>query len=669
MAKVDHVDHFGSLYDPIHGTLDLADAVPADTFVGSLATAVRSPLVDRLRRIKQLGFASYQFVGADHSRYAHALGTMHMMRALLRRLAPSLRVDAVSRLRNRLPAAERVFSQAEAAGVNGADVLTQYTLAAALFQDVGELPYETATGLIFKPDEETQRRVAQHVGHDVYAWEPKKVFGIASLIDSGSERSLKGFDLQLLAFLIVGRQYPWISEEPQLRAWLNLLEGEVDADRLDYVYRDAHHTVGVRGDPQSVVESLVEYDEIGPVVSDVGPVIDFLATRANLWRSVYLSPQNRFRRLLLVVLLRDIFFNENCAPCAQDFVHSHQVAPLLGMVGFKTLDDVWLWERLRQISESRLKRNLSVRASVALELLLSERADYEHAWVRPWDGAASSGNDTVLPDELFFDTYQELYRHHFYEPGSVRIHSHSLRFLRTPLALEDASFGGFMAPDWTPLPVLKAAQVFMPIDRQGAQWDQVQSLLDSGGLYEVLFRNDLISQLEVPTDTRTHRDCKGPDIFISFRWDNVDIVDEVLRELYSRRRRYHALRGSYEGLGGTTADNSRAAAREGEAALVIASVEYGAAYKNDPNGNIHIEIDELVRRRDKSSGSPIVPLVFLSIDPWRDIERTLPWQGLGFATVPTVGEGLRGQPRSRIVKAVDVALQKIDSEYDGPNRF
>jgi HD superfamily phosphohydrolase len=43
-------------------------------------------MLDRLRRIKQLGFASYGYLAADHSRYAHAVGTMHVMQAILSRL-------------------------------------------------------------------------------------------------------------------------------------------------------------------------------------------------------------------------------------------------------------------------------------------------------------------------------------------------------------------------------------------------------------------------------------------------------------------------------------------------------------------------------------------------------------------------------------------------------
>jgi len=667
MAKVNHVDHFGSLYDPVHGTLNIADVVQATAFVGSIATALRSPVVDRLRRIKQLGFASYQFVGADHSRYAHALGTLHMMQSLLGRIPDAVRTAAVSRLRARLPAADRVFSAAERAKIDPVGVLAQYTLAAALFQDVGELPYETATGLIFGPDEETKRAVSQHVGFDVYAWDPKQVFGVASLIDPKSERYLEGFDLQLLAFLMVGKQYAWVSGEPAVRAWLNLLEGEVDADRLDYVYRDAHHTVGVKGDPQSVVDSLLQYDELGPIVADVGPVIDFLATRANLWRTVYLSPQNRFRRVLLVILLRDIFSNSKCAPCALEF-QKHQVSPKLGMAGFTKFDDVWLWERLRELSE-RLKKHLTPRALVALELLLSERADYEYAWVRPGTTGHPKGKKGfVLPDDLFFDTYGELYRHHFYEAGSIRIQAPSLKYLGTQLVLEDAYVGGFMAPGWVPHPVPKAAQVFMPEQRRGATWDDVEVMLDSGALYDVLLKNDIITQLEVPTDTRRLEGFRGPAIFVSFRWDNVGLVDEVLRELHVRHRRYYALRGSYEGLGSTTLDNSKAAARNSEAALVVASVEYGEAYQREPNGNIHIEIDELVKRRDSASGS-IVPLVFVSMDPWEEIANLLPWRSLGFGTVPYVGDALKNQPRTKIVEAVKKALLKIDTDYKGPNSF
>src|SRR3954471_17164566 len=40
---------------------------------------INSPFFQRLRWIKQLGFANYIFPGAEHNRFAHAIGVMHSM--------------------------------------------------------------------------------------------------------------------------------------------------------------------------------------------------------------------------------------------------------------------------------------------------------------------------------------------------------------------------------------------------------------------------------------------------------------------------------------------------------------------------------------------------------------------------------------------------------------
>src|SRR3954468_8963473 len=45
-----------------------------------------TPEVQRLRRIRQLGVASYAFPGAEHTRFAHAIGAAHVMKLLLARL-------------------------------------------------------------------------------------------------------------------------------------------------------------------------------------------------------------------------------------------------------------------------------------------------------------------------------------------------------------------------------------------------------------------------------------------------------------------------------------------------------------------------------------------------------------------------------------------------------
>src|SRR3990167_2994269 len=47
---------------------------------------INSPFFQRLRWIKQLGFANYIFPGAEHNRFAHAIGVMYSMHQMLKAL-------------------------------------------------------------------------------------------------------------------------------------------------------------------------------------------------------------------------------------------------------------------------------------------------------------------------------------------------------------------------------------------------------------------------------------------------------------------------------------------------------------------------------------------------------------------------------------------------------
>ncbi len=55
--------------DPIHGPMEVSSA---ETYI------LDSAVCQRLRQIKQLGFAEYSFPGAVHNRYIHSLGVMHL---------------------------------------------------------------------------------------------------------------------------------------------------------------------------------------------------------------------------------------------------------------------------------------------------------------------------------------------------------------------------------------------------------------------------------------------------------------------------------------------------------------------------------------------------------------------------------------------------------------
>src|SRR5258708_3607233 len=81
-----------TVYDAVHGAIDLRDPEGL-TGLGGIIQLLSSPMVERLRRIKQLGYASHSYTAADHSRYAHAIGTMHMMKTILGHLIANKRIN------------------------------------------------------------------------------------------------------------------------------------------------------------------------------------------------------------------------------------------------------------------------------------------------------------------------------------------------------------------------------------------------------------------------------------------------------------------------------------------------------------------------------------------------------------------------------------------------
>src|SRR5437016_12808129 len=108
--------------DPIHGAIELT----ADE-----RALIDSPQYQRLRNVKQLGFADLAFPGATHTRYAHGLGAMSVATRVFDALAPKLDVKEPERAR-----------------------LRQTLRLAVLFHDLGHAPLSHATERIMPPARE-----------------------------------------------------------------------------------------------------------------------------------------------------------------------------------------------------------------------------------------------------------------------------------------------------------------------------------------------------------------------------------------------------------------------------------------------------------------------------------------------------------------------------------
>lgn len=157
--------------------------------------------LQRLRRIRQLGLTSLAFPGAEHTRFSHALGAAHVMKRFISRLR---QIDQA------LPFWQRVTSE------RARDVI-----AAALLHDVGHGPlshlFEEAM-----PGGERHERWTTRIILD----ESTELSAILRRDDPGLPRRV--------AELVEGRH--------ELKYLANLVSGTFDADRCDYLLRDAHST-------------------------------------------------------------------------------------------------------------------------------------------------------------------------------------------------------------------------------------------------------------------------------------------------------------------------------------------------------------------------------------------------------------------------------------------
>lgn len=182
--------------DPVYGFITIPYELVFDL--------VEHPYFQRLRRIKQLGLTHYVYPGALHTRFHHALGAVHLMTQAI----DSLRMKGI----------EITDEEAEAVTI------------AILLHDIGHGPFSHAL----------EHTIVKNVHHE----------DLSTLF---MERLNQLFDGRLtLAIQIFEDQYhkPFLSQ---------LVSGQLDMDRMDYLTRDTFFT--------GVHEGVIGYDRIIKMLS------------------------------------------------------------------------------------------------------------------------------------------------------------------------------------------------------------------------------------------------------------------------------------------------------------------------------------------------------------------------------------------------------------------
>ncbi|ESS06122.1 MAG: HD superfamily phosphohydrolase [uncultured archaeon A07HB70] len=212
---------------------------------GVAAGLLDTPTVQRLRRVRQLGTVSYVYPSANHTRFEHSLGVYH----LASRALDSLGVAGAR--------AERVE-------------------AAALLHDVGHGPYSHNV-------EDVIHRTTGHYHDDV-----------ADLLAEGEVGEVlrdHGLDPARVARLVDGQG-----------KYGQLVSGELDVDRMDYLVRDAHHTGVPYGtiDPGRLIRELRYVDgELVLAEGNVQSAESLLLARALMNPTVYSHHAARVAKAML----------------------------------------------------------------------------------------------------------------------------------------------------------------------------------------------------------------------------------------------------------------------------------------------------------------------------------------------------------------------------------
>lgn len=229
--------------DPVHRYVRVEDQVIWDL--------IATPEFQRLRRIKQLGTTYLTFHGAEHSRFNHSLGVYEIVRRIIKKIEHREDWNKDERL---------------------------VCLCAALLHDLGHGPFSHSFEKVFSLDHEqfTQRIILEHTN----------VHYILRQVEDGfPEKVAKVIDKSYEDKLVV-----------------SIISSQIDADRMDYLLRDAYYTGVSYG--QFDMERILRVmrptkDEIVIKSTGMHAVEDYIMSRYQMYWQVYFHPVTRSAEVIL----------------------------------------------------------------------------------------------------------------------------------------------------------------------------------------------------------------------------------------------------------------------------------------------------------------------------------------------------------------------------------
>lgn len=379
--------------DPVHDIIALDIEDPVERVLFEL---VNTRPVQRLRRVRQLGFANLVYHGAEHTRFTHSLGVLHTARRMFDAIAEDFTDD------------DRME-----------------VLAAALLHDIGHGPFSHAIEKVTGIDhEEYSAQIIEDPDGEIHQ--------ILSGVDKSlPERVARYFEPQA--------EFP--SDKQALR---DLVSSQLDADRLDYIRRDGLTTgVEIGGYDferiQTMLDTYVGETSGGEKRTRLAvsyrareAVEGYLMARFHMFKQVYLHKAVRAAEKMLEAILRradrlkrdGYEFSEPMPPVLARLLSGEQ----LSSEEFVSLDDMDVWMALKRWRHdddpvlSRLASGLlDRRLYKTIDMSDRDPVDFARLMDRANKLAEERGYDpeyAVLSDRARDTPYRP------YDPGDVRSSAH-----------------------------------------------------------------------------------------------------------------------------------------------------------------------------------------------------------------------------------------------------
>lgn len=255
-----HINKLKIFNDPIYGFISIPNELIYDL--------IQHPYFQRLRRISQMGLSYLVYPGANHTRFHHALGCMHLMQKAIE----TLRYKGVA-----------ISSEEENA-----------LYIAILLHDIGHGPFSHAM----------ERSIVEDVHHEAIS-----LLFMNQLNDE--------FDGKLsLAIQVFKGDY-------HRKFMLQLISSQLDMDRMDYLKRDSFYTGVAEGNVNSerliqmmnVVDGVLVIEEKG-----IYSVEKFLLSRRLMYWQAYLHKTSLVAELILMKVLKrakELTLKGINLPCSQ----------------------------------------------------------------------------------------------------------------------------------------------------------------------------------------------------------------------------------------------------------------------------------------------------------------------------------------------------------------